>query len=179
MSDPIRITFHNDPDAILEAMVTAGRSVLGTDARLILLQLARVILICFGGTAIVATFAVYQDRLDSLGPIPLLIAAAAAAALGWFSDTWPYRLMARRIAKGPMESGEQQMIATDEALTFMSKLNVWRTDWPAITFLKAGKTGLLIGVSGVAFAIPRDAFKDDADLAQVLARLQALKDAAT
>lgn len=163
-TDVIEIAYRLTQPVLFDAMVAAGRVLLGRrrTVRLGLVQLAVVVLSMAGGFAV----GVALSRLWPDAPGGVLVAAATlgAGGAGLVALNMPVSLVSRATLGSRMGRSEQRLRFDAESVTFLVAGAVWRTDWALVEGLIETRIAFGVVVSGITLAAPKDAMRPgDAD----------------
>ena len=176
MTNRISVTYQASAPAIAEGIRVAGAWMLGPYR---ILQNAAALLVTLlvglGGAGLCFAIALRATGTAEAALPYVWIGTVLAIVFFIAVQNWPIRRLARHAAASTYCSGTQTAEFDETGMVIRNAHSHWQTNWAAVDKIGLGKTGLIIGVAGLVFTIPRAAL-DDPQAAE--AKLRNWKEAA-
>ena len=115
-----------------------------------------------------------------LGDLHVAVVPLTLLAFGFLS-LWLMKQIYFVVAKVTSQSSfarRQQVLVDARGVTQITAHSRWHSGWGDVIAVKAGKTTIAVAISGVAIALPRNAFPNPPEADRALAAMQSWQEAA-
>lgn len=173
------LEWDSDPAPLQEAMALAGRDLFKGKAWVLLVfHVVLGMLTALGGVGIAFMISIFGFGETDPGFVFFFFGAAAGVGVFIAYQRWPLSAYAKGASQSAYGRGKQRAMADATGITFANSVTEWRTDWTGVSCVIEGKKGIALGISGIAFSLPRAAFDGNTAQSEACAQMQAWHSAA-